>query len=163
MPRFCAVSPLIFNRLTLLPLKRVHSSFKSHIIPSSSRQVGSSGQSSASFSDPLTRPGTNASVMTPRLDGYFQQCVLPLSQEILSRTVQEEKLTSVVSLSVDNLADSFIERSLPPTSAFVRLNHTENSLGLRKAVAIPSVSADEERRQDVVKVGLWRHPSWSHH
>lgn len=35
--------------------------------------------------------------------------------------------------TVDSLADSFIDR-------------------LRKAVAIPSVSADEERRPDVVKV-----------
>ena len=32
----------------------------------------------------------------------------------------------------------------------------DRSLGLRKAVAIPSISADEERRKDVVKVGVAR-------
>ena len=37
---------------------------------------------------------------------------------------------------VDGLSDHFIER-------------------LRKAVAIPSVSADEERRPDVVRVGIY--------
>ena len=36
---------------------------------------------------------------------------------------------------VDSLSDAFIER-------------------LRKAVAIPSISADEERRQDVVRVSV---------
>jgi len=40
--------------------------------------------------------------------------------------------------TVDSMADSFIER-------------------LRKAVAIPSVSAEDARRPDVVKVGYtWR-------
>lgn len=42
--------------------------------------------------------------------------------------------------TVDSLAESFIER-------------------LRKAVAIPSVSAEEERRGDVVKVSLFK--AWS--
>ncbi|KAI7545989.1 hypothetical protein KC331_g5892, partial [Hortaea werneckii] len=38
--------------------------------------------------------------------------------------------------SVDSSADSFVDR-------------------LRQAVAIPSISADEERRQDVVKMGMF--------
>jgi len=39
--------------------------------------------------------------------------------------------------TVDSLADHFIER-------------------LRKAVAIPSVSAEDARRPDVVKVQIWK-------
>lgn len=40
---------------------------------------------------------------------------------------------------VDELAESFIER-------------------LRKAVAIPSISAEDERRPDVIRVGLFQCP-----
>lgn len=41
---------------------------------------------------------------------------------------------------VDELAESFIER-------------------LRKAVAIPSISAEDERRPDVIRVGLFQCPT----
>ncbi len=55
---------------------------------------------------------------------------------------------------VDKLSESFVERKYPSTlsSELASSRTSDTILGLRKAVAIPSVSADEERRQDVVKV-----------
>ena len=51
---------------------------------------------------------------------------------------------------VDGLTESFIERKC--YLFYVPMQHADRTPGLRKAVAIPSVSAQDENRQDVFRV-----------
>lgn len=53
---------------------------------------------------------------------------------------------------VDGLAESFIERKSSATFFYLHIQHADRTQGLRKAVAIPSVSAQDENRKDVFRV-----------